>query len=1702
MTRRKAAVRKLLGVITLGVFLIPAVSRAQVATPTPAMTITEFSMPTANAQPFGITAGPDGNLWFTELNVSQIGMVTPAGVFTEYSIPTAFAFPDGITTGPDGNLWFTEGNGNKIGLVTTAGVFTEYTVPTTNSAPSYITAGPDGNLWFTENNANQIGKVSPAGVFTEYPIPTANSQPRGITAGPDGNLWFTENNANQIGKVSPAGVFTEYPVPTTNSLPYGITTGPDGNLWFTEFEFSANKIGTVTTAGVFTEYTVPTNGSGPEGITTGSDGNLWFAEYNGSNKIGTVTPGGVFTEYTLPTGGSQPHGITAGPDGNLWFTEFVGNKIGRVSSDPAFPIPTPTQTSTNTPTATPTNTPTQTPIDTATGTPTSTPTPTPTQTPTSTPTVTATATPWCGNGIIETGEQCDDGNQTTHDGCEPDCTLDFIVTSTSDAVDAHPGDGACDTGSGTCTLRAAVQEANARLGAQHVILPPGTYTLTIPGQGETLAATGDLNLNDTVDIIGHDASDTIIDGGGLDRVFQVNANATISDITIQHGTGFFGGGVWVTANNALTLQRSVVVNNTTGAVVDDNHSGGGIGNNGTLTLTDCVVSGNSAGGHGGGIFSNAIVTISGSEISDNNAGKTSGGVVSLSVGNVLPSMTITNSTISGNTTALGGGVVNAVNGTFPNGTLSLHNVTVTNNTGTQGAGGVVGFPSPITIEATNSIIAGNNDPTAQAPDCAGNLVSHGYNLIQNTTNCVVTGDTTGNLTGISANLGPLANNGGRTQTHALFSGSPAIDAGNPAAPGSGAAACPTTDQRGTLRPRGAHCDIGAVEQILPFTVDSTADAVDAHPGDGACDIGNGHCTLRAAIQEANALPGADTIQLPAGTYTLTIPGQSESLAATGDLNLNDPVNIIGHAAGDTIIDGGGHDRVFQVNALATISNVTIQHGTGFFGGGVWVNAGGVLTLQHSVVRNNATDPGTDPNHSGGGIGNNGTTTLTDCVVSGNSAGAYAGGIFSNTIMTINGCEISDNTAALAAGGIMSLGAGVGLPAMTITNSTISGNSAQQGGGILNVVYASSPPATLKLRNVTVTNNTGTQGDGGVGSIPGTIDAANSLIARNNDPTGQAPDCSGNFASQGYNLIQDTTGCAITGVTTGNVTGVSAHLGPLTNNGGPTQTHVLLPGSPAINGGNPAAPGSGATACPLTDQRGTSRPQFSRCDIGAYEATAFCGNHIVETGEQCDDGNALNGDGCDVNCTLSICGNGIVDPGEQCDNGLLASGNGCEADCTFTPVSVSNPSVAAGGNVSTGSTTSPQTPFVTSVTTPNAGAVSIDQSVAPPVPASGFAVVGQLVIIQAPSATAAAPLVLVFRVDASQIPIGADPQTVVMLRDGAAVPNCTGAAGVADPDPCVASRVVLGDGAVEITVLTSSTAAGPHGLLAHARATAAASVWSVALPAIDSTVQAPKPIAVTLSTKSSVTKKAMLTVRNADTAPHTIRVVVDKGSCPDGVIAMAANVDVTVKAGKTKLVTVPLVINRPDFAPINSITPTRCALLFSTLTRPIGGSIDPTPENNSAVLELSVLDKKVAAPPAPQNEAFIKSVSPVLLSITSAKSDATKTVRFTVGNGVIGGSASDNITVTVSDGSCPTGTVGAPNFSARSPIAQPTSTVKHGATKGGQLQVTVNRDAFQTPNGKSPERCTAILTATGANGDTDATNNTTKLVIDVTDHHDF
>jgi virginiamycin B lyase len=305
-----------------------------------ASSITEFHVASVGVSQ-GITAGPDGKIWFTLFYGNVAGRITPQGTSTLFNLNTLNSATF-ITNGPDGALWLTLLNDvggsttNQIGRLTTSGALKTFTVP----LASYIwdiTNGPGGKLYFTDG-ASRVWSVTTSGHFTAFPFTdSSGGYPYQITKGPDGNLWFTDR-AHQIVRMTPQGKFTAFTIPTSNATTDAITVGPDGNLWFTLDDADSSRIGRITTAGAITLFTLPAPSTNDylflQGITTGADGNLWFTYKDwtsGVAAIGRMTTSGTITLTATPTTSSLPTDITAGADGNLWFTEGNGD-IGRITT--------------------------------------------------------------------------------------------------------------------------------------------------------------------------------------------------------------------------------------------------------------------------------------------------------------------------------------------------------------------------------------------------------------------------------------------------------------------------------------------------------------------------------------------------------------------------------------------------------------------------------------------------------------------------------------------------------------------------------------------------------------------------------------------------------------------------------------------------------------------------------------------------------------------------------------------------------------------------------------------------------------------------------------------------------------------------------------------------------------------------------------------------------------------------------------------------------------------------------------------------------------------------------------------------------------------------------------------------------------------------------------------------------------------------
>ncbi len=394
-----------------------------------------------------------------------------------------------------------------------------------------------------------------------------------------------------------------------------------------------------------------------------------------------------------------------------------------------------------------------------------------------------------------------------------------------------------------------------------------------------------------------------------------------------------------------------------------------------------------------------------------------------------------------------------------------------------------------------------------------------------------------------------------------------------------------------------------------FWVDSLEDGVDETPGDLICATEQGTCTLRAAIMEANAselnAEGAPhTIAIPKGVYVLSIPnalttgdlGLDAAIArpiisseATGSLDIMAPMTIRGESARETVIDAQQLDRVFEVHrgANTLLTDMTITGGEGnTMGGGIYSQAH--LALWRVWVTRNTSS-------GGGGIFVNplGSLELNDSTVSHNTAMGQAGGIRIDTRGTITNSTISRNEAL---GLAEPLPMGTGVPF-----------SFSQGGGI------DIRGIGTTIRNSTIVFNSSPQGGAGIhfdtayiDALPDPVTAAadvphfdlileNTIIANNisDVPEGDCLTTVGvsRILSQGNNIDSDGS-CGLHQV--GDIPGAEPFLAELADNGGATDTHALLPSSPALNAGK-------IETCTTVDQRGIARGENNRCDIGAFES---------------------------------------------------------------------------------------------------------------------------------------------------------------------------------------------------------------------------------------------------------------------------------------------------------------------------------------------------------------------------------------------------------------------------------------------------------------------------------------------------------------------
>ena len=362
--------------MTFLVMLLVALAAAPARAATP--TVTMFSSGVPNpAILLGITAGPDGKVWFADSHNDALGAVTlSTGAVNE--LPVGRNQPVGVTAGPDGNLY------TFTGLAGSALSFAHVMNPANgalgetwygggnNAMPRYPAVGPDGNIWVTETRdpslttgEDKLGLLSvstpPTGPSIHNEIPFSagdNQEPEAIVAGPGVSgspvpmLWATLFNTGRIARIQPVSfggdgpngtdgaLIDEYILPTGGAGPEGITPGPDGNIWFTEF--GPDKVGRLIPPAssapgaqpvAIDEFNLPA-GSNPVGIAAGPDGNMWVG-LSGPGSDGSVvrmnTSGQITGTFPTPSF-QQPFMITPAADGNLWFSSFNGAAVGRMTT--------------------------------------------------------------------------------------------------------------------------------------------------------------------------------------------------------------------------------------------------------------------------------------------------------------------------------------------------------------------------------------------------------------------------------------------------------------------------------------------------------------------------------------------------------------------------------------------------------------------------------------------------------------------------------------------------------------------------------------------------------------------------------------------------------------------------------------------------------------------------------------------------------------------------------------------------------------------------------------------------------------------------------------------------------------------------------------------------------------------------------------------------------------------------------------------------------------------------------------------------------------------------------------------------------------------------------------------------------------------------------------------------------------------------
>jgi CSLREA domain-containing protein len=760
--------------------------------------------------------------------------------------------------------------------------------------------------------------------------------------------------------------------------------------------------------------------------------------------------------------------------------------------------------------------------------------------------------------------------------------LHFQVNSTADVLDANVGDGVCRTSAGACTLRAAIQEANAIAGADLIMVPAGTYALEIPPLNQNLDDNGDLDITDSLTITGAGASATIVDGGtpmagapprvrGLDRLFEVLAvDGTVAFSGLTFGDGYaseYGGAIMNNSTASVTVAASTFTGNVADKVggAIDNHLGGAVHvQDSTLSNNVSFESGSALNNNRDGTLSVANSTILSNSAADIGLDESlvgAGAIANNAELDARGTITVAGSQVIDN--AAGGSRVGAALSNDGAGTVVVDHTTFSKNRSELDGGAIFNGAGEVTVTgSTFSENAGEN---------GGAIFNSAKDGRMNVS------DSTFSLNSAAARGGAIANGGTGSLTVA---GSTFL---KNSAQGWGGGV--VNDDKGS---------VAIANSTFRENAGLNGGGL-ANEGDGLVTVENSTFTKNSAFVTSVLASGeGGGMQTnSSGDVVITDSAFTENTARDGGGFGNEGgghVTITGtrfsantaEEKGGGILIQSGTVRMLDIDVIGNFADAAIEAGGGIaYEGDKLVSVGEAAAIENSRIRDNKAKG------QGGGIDSRGDGPL-DIVttsITGNSA-AMGGGIHhvGDAPLDVTRSTLSGNFAE-SGGGLFTDGDGE----TGVENTTVSGNRAGQFGGGLLV------SSRLRIRSSTVAGNNAASGGGinnGGGDLvgDGNVFLLNTIVA--NNLTGG--NCQGTMTSLGGNLESGDT-CQFRELS--DQPGTDPRLGPLADNGGPTQTHALLADSPAQE----TAVCTELAPCPPVDQRGMARPIFIGSDIGAYES---------------------------------------------------------------------------------------------------------------------------------------------------------------------------------------------------------------------------------------------------------------------------------------------------------------------------------------------------------------------------------------------------------------------------------------------------------------------------------------------------------------------